>query len=164
MKAERDAKAAEKIKATQRAKAKASASQNPDNDRDDDNDDEDDRGLSMKELDARRAQAKEKAKTKSTSGASFTVRLDLRPLNKPCPTSIGRASAPARSEDLVAQKWEQKANKEARKPRASTSSVPSASASAKRKAQSPPPSSSREAKKSSNARVGAVRSFYLGRR
>lgn len=128
MKAERDAKAAQKIKAAQRAKTKASASQNPDNDKDDD--DANDQGLSMKELDARRAQAKEKAKTKR------------------------RASAPARSEDLVAQKWEQKANKEARKPRASTSSVPSASA--KRKAQSPPPSSSREAKKSSNVRANGT--------
>lgn len=64
---------------------------------------------------------------------------------------VGRASAPARSEDLVAEKWEQKANKGSKKPRASTSSIP---ASTKRKAGSPPPSSSREAKKRPEAQVG----------
>lgn len=84
MKAERDAKAAKKIKATQRAKAKASASQNPDNDKDDDK--ADDQGLSMKELDARRAQAKEKAKTKSTSRCEFDRPSRFAPAEQVLPT------------------------------------------------------------------------------
>ncbi|GAA5875940.1 hypothetical protein JCM3774_005824 [Rhodotorula dairenensis] len=125
MKAEREAKLAArqaKAKAKARAEARAKASARTPQDDNSDGDDAADQGVSMKELDARRAEAKERAKAKR------------------------RASAPARSEDLVAEKWEQKANKEVKKPRASTSSVP---ATTKRKAASPPMTSSREAKKRS---------------
>ncbi|GAA5984231.1 hypothetical protein JCM10908_006102 [Rhodotorula pacifica] len=125
-KAAREAKAAgKKSKSAGRSPAKTKARPAAETD----DDDEDDGGVSMKELDARRAQAKEKAKTKR------------------------RASAPARSEDAVARKWEQKANKDAKKPRASTSAIPPP---AKRKASSPPPPSSTSKEPNKHPKVVAT--------